>query len=40
MPTEIVNRANEILKQLEQKHIDTDIAEKVKHIPANMQQFF
>lgn len=40
MPTEIVNRANEILKQLEQKHIDTDIAEKVKHIPANMQLSF
>ncbi|MEZ4928650.1 MAG: hypothetical protein R2777_01365 [Chitinophagales bacterium] len=30
MATEIVNRANEILKQLEQKHIDTDIAEKIK----------
>ncbi|MCB9227121.1 MAG: DNA mismatch repair protein MutS [Chitinophagales bacterium] len=40
MATEIVNRANEILKQLEQKHIDTDIAEKVKHIPANMQLSF
>lgn len=40
MPNEIVNRANDILKQLEQKHIDTDIAEKVKNIPANMQLSF
>lgn len=40
MPNEIVNRANEILKQLEQKHIDTDITEKVKNIPANMQLSF
>lgn len=37
MPKEIVNRAIEILKQLEQKHIDGDMHEKVKHIPANMQ---
>jgi len=38
MPKEIVKRANEILKQLEQKHIDSgDIQNKVKNIPANMQ---
>jgi DNA mismatch repair protein MutS len=37
MPKEIVGRANEILKQLEQKHIDGDIKNKVKNIPANMQ---
>ncbi|MCB9256747.1 MAG: DNA mismatch repair protein MutS [Chitinophagales bacterium] len=38
MPKEIVSRANDILKQLEQKHIDSgDIKEKVKNIPANMQ---
>lgn len=37
MPKEIVGRANEILKQLEQKHIDSDFQEKVKNIPANMQ---
>ena len=38
MPKEIVGRANEILKQLEQKHIDSgDIKDKVKNIPANMQ---
>lgn len=37
MPKEIVGRANEILKELEKKHIDSDIKEKVKNIPANMQ---
>lgn len=37
MPKEIVGRANEILKQLEQKHIDGDFQDKVKNIPANMQ---
>lgn len=39
MPKEIVDRAGELLKQLEQKHIDADssIGEKVKHIPANYQ---
>ena len=37
MPKEIVGRANEILKQLEQKHIDGGFQDKVKNIPANMQ---
>jgi DNA mismatch repair protein MutS len=37
MPKEIVGRANEILKQLEQKHINGDFQDKVKNIPANMQ---
>lgn len=37
MPNEIVYRANEILKQLEQKHIDSDFQETVKNIPTNMQ---
>ncbi|MGB1248343.1 MAG: MutS-related protein, partial [Chitinophagales bacterium] len=35
MPNSIVERANELLKQLEKKNIDTDIGEKVKQIPAN-----
>ena len=37
MPKEIVNRANEILKQLEKKHIDSDLQENVKQISANTQ---
>jgi DNA mismatch repair protein MutS len=39
MPKEIVDRASELLKQLEQKHIDTEssIGEKVKNIQANYQ---
>jgi DNA mismatch repair protein MutS len=37
MPKAIVDRANDILKQLEQKHIDSDHKEKIKNIPANMQ---
>tara|TARA_B100000497_G_scaffold124114_1_gene158020 strand:- start:3677 stop:6280 length:2604 start_codon:yes stop_codon:yes gene_type:complete len=37
MPKEIVNRANEILKQLEKKHIDSDLQENVKQISAHTQ---
>jgi DNA mismatch repair protein MutS len=39
MPKEIVDRASELLKQLELKHIDSDnnIGEKVKQIPASYQ---
>jgi len=37
MPKEIVLRASELLKQLESKHIDSSITEKVKQIPAAYQ---
>lgn len=37
MPQSIVKRANEILEQLEQKHIATDIKDKLKKLPPNYQ---
>tara|TARA_B110000037_G_scaffold218799_1_gene282524 strand:- start:3710 stop:6328 length:2619 start_codon:yes stop_codon:yes gene_type:complete len=37
MPKEIVSRANDLLKQLETKHIDNSIEKKVKSIPASYQ---
>ncbi|MGB0886357.1 MAG: DNA mismatch repair protein MutS, partial [Chitinophagales bacterium] len=37
MPKEIVMRANELLKQLETKHIDDGLDKKVKQIPAAYQ---
>ena len=37
MPKEIVNRANEILKQLEKKNIDSDLQENVKQISTHTQ---
>lgn len=38
MPKTIIERANEILVQLEDQHIDADMAEKVKNIQANNYQ--
>ena len=37
MPKEIVLRANDLLKQLETKNIDSSIEKKVKQIPAAYQ---
>ncbi len=37
MPKEIVNRANELLKELEKKNIDNSIEKKVKKIPTSYQ---
>lgn len=38
MPPELINRANEVLSHLEEKHIDTPLQKNIKHISTPTQQ--
>lgn len=38
MPPDLLHRAKEILKSLESKHVENDIAEKIKDMPAGRMQ--
>jgi DNA mismatch repair protein MutS len=38
MPPDLVERANEVLKQLEEKHVDSDIQQNVKQLSVPKMQ--